>query len=134
MDQVGWNNIEPDKYYPHELQRKFYDELSKKVGPNVLVEIGKNLAMNLPLPPVITTFQQQIETLHVGFHMNFKNGPENAYRSTKINENTYKVEVNFDQPTHLNLGLLKGFAQRFDSPAIIEIVDPANGGTFLIQL
>jgi hypothetical protein len=134
LAEKGITDIDPSKWYDLELVLAVTEELAKTVGPNVLVEIGKNVPKNAQFPPEINTFEKALQSLDVAYKMNHRNGNIGEYKVVQEDLKTYKVICDTPYPAKFNLGLLRGLARKFNSLVRIEEDGTARGGSFKVRL
>ncbi|NQX59947.1 hypothetical protein [Paenibacillus qinlingensis] len=109
-------------------------DLSASVGSNLLLEIGKYIPKNSVFPPEIDSFEKAVVLLDIAYKMNHRNGNYGEYKCIQEDPQTLRFICNVPYPAMVNLGILRGFARKFQSLAIIEEVNMNGGGEFVVKL
>jgi len=127
--------VENGEWYPLSTLLGILEELARKVGSNVLVEVGKKVPELSTFPPQIETFAQVLESLNVAYHMNHRNGDIGDYQVTKTDASTYRVDCStVPYPAKFNFGLIRGLSNKFEALVDIEEADSAGGGVFIVKM
>jgi len=139
LPKYGLDNIDPEKWYPHQSWMNVLRDLSEMPGgSNALVALGKKVVETAVMPPEIDSIPKILNALHAIHHLNLRNVPaEEGYTIEVVSEQVYRVIHNTPNPRDAIYGFIWGLAQRFRSPGepftvrIIESEYP--GGVFEVE-
>jgi len=134
LEKNGALNIKDDEWYSLKSTLSIFEEMTRKAGPGLMVQIGKNIPKHAKIPPEIKTFEQALPLLDIIYQMSHRYGEIGSYIVVKESEKTFKVTCDVPYPAKLNFGLIRGFAEKFDTFVDIEELDLSGGGEFLITL
>lgn len=120
VQKYGYQDIEPDQWYPLEDFHRFFYELQQRPGMmSNLVAIGMGIARTALMPPGLTnpTFEQMVEAWDDHYQSNFRNGDVGHKTTILVAPQHYQiVHKNTMMPDDLEYGVLYGFAKRFLPP------------------
>lgn len=131
----GKLRLDLDAWYPMEMWLTCYEAITREVGSNVMVDIGRMLGKNGHLPPHIKDLEQAMGWLDNGYHLHHKKRGKLMYdaatgqmlegighyhvqrvpgekKTTVVCENPYSCDFDF--------GLLMGYANRFNPRARVD--------------
>lgn len=125
-----------DAWFQMDLVNYLLYNIEKNHGKEAIEFIGEQVPKHCFLPDSIQSFKDSIKTLDDAFHLN--------HRSTKFMgeylpfmdiKNEVVLFCNTPSyPAPFNLGILKGLANKFNSPLKISLLDKENGGQFKISV
>lgn len=119
LPKYGLDNIDPEKWYPHQAWFNVLKDLSEMSGggSSALVAFGRKVVETAVMPPEIDTIPKMLHALHAIHHMNLRNVPEEeGYQIEEISEKHYIVYHNTPNPDDSIYGFLWGLAARFKAP------------------
>jgi hypothetical protein len=118
LPKYGLDNIDPEKWYPHQAWMNILKELSEMPdGATGLVAFGRKVVETAMMPPEIDTIPKMLEALHAIHHLNLRHVPEEeGYSLEKLGEKHYIVYQNTPNPDDAIYGFLWGLAARFKAP------------------
>jgi len=134
LEERGAKDIQEEEWYSLKSFLSILDEIAEKAGPNLLVQIGKNIRNNSVFPPEVKTYEQALLLMDVAYKMHHRKGDIGSYSVVKEGEKTIRMICDNPYPAKMNYGLLRGLAEKFDTFADIEELDMSGGGEFLIKL
>jgi hypothetical protein len=131
LPKYGLDNINPDKWYPHQSWMNVLRDLSTAPGGNMaLVAFGKQVAQSAVMPPEIDSIPKVLELLHTIHHMNLRNVPaEEGYVIKQVGNQHYLVYHNTPNPLDAIYGFLWGLAARFKQPGerfVVRMIENPN--------
>ncbi|CAM4496413.1 hypothetical protein FHS16_005546 [Paenibacillus endophyticus] len=134
LAEKGIVELELEAWYSLDHVITVITDLSASVGSNLLLEIGKYITKNSVFPPEMDSFEKAVALLDVAYQMNHRNGNYGEYKCIQEDIKTIRFICNVPYPAMVNLGILRGFARKFQSLATIEEVNMNGGGEFIIRL
>jgi hypothetical protein len=117
VKKYGYENVDPDGWYPLSSFHDFLNELIQHPNgtPN-LVSLGLSIAKVALTPPELKnpTFAQVVEGWDLHYQANFRKGPVGHKTTVKVDDRHYKIVLDRTaMPDDLEYGVLYGFAKRF---------------------
>ncbi|CAI6086092.1 hypothetical protein [Cohnella sp. JJ-181] len=134
LAEKGIMELDPEAWYSLDDVIAVITGLAASVGNNLLLEIGKYIPKNSVFPPEVDSFEKAVVLLDVAYKMNHRNGNYGEYKCLQEDSKTIRMICNVPYPAMVNLGILRGFARRFQSFVVIEEVHMNGGGEFVIRL
>ncbi|MCU0476170.1 MAG: hypothetical protein MUC99_08700 [Anaerolineae bacterium] len=133
LPKYGLDNIDPEKWYPHQSWMNVLRDLSETPGGSIaLVAFGKKVVETAMMPPELDSIPKVLHALHTIHHLNLRNIPaEEGYRIEEVSERLYRVHLNTPNPLDAMYGFIWGLAQRFRAPGepfTVRIVDDTHPG------
>lgn len=140
-DASGAPAIDPNAWYPMEDYLQAYKKIDSLLGGRGLEKIGGLVPKNAVLPPGLSDIHKVLGSLDVAFHMNHRRDGKDMFNPATgemlegIGHYAYqpvdgKNEVHLvssaPYPCRFDLGLIRGFAQRFEPGATVTH-DPGTG-------
>jgi hypothetical protein len=133
-------NPRPDGWYSQQAFLDALKEIAERIGPNTMRQIGKNVALVVPLPPEIDTLEKALSGISQGFKASHRGGTVPRMEFIKTGENAAKIVSGTPYPTELEMGMLAGYAARFGKTIKISLdksqpMRNSGGGTdtFLLK-
>jgi len=121
LPKHGFDNINPDKWYPHQSWLNVLHDMEAEVGGQAsmaFVAFGKQVVQSAVMPDTLKTIPDVLNALHDIHHLNLRNVPdEEGYSLEKRGDTDYIVFHNTPNPDHVIYGFLWGLAARFKSPS-----------------
>ena len=134
LKERGITEIDHDAWYKLEDVASVLNELERTVGPNLMVLLGRYIPENAMLPPEIDTFEKALLSLDMVYQMHHRNGEVGSYNITVESPGQIRAICNTPAySTNVNLGMFRGFGNKFGIAPNIEVVDPSGGGEFMIR-
>jgi hypothetical protein len=109
----------PDAWYNHQMFLNVVKEISAKTGPHTINLIGSRIAENAKFPGQVDSLEKALDHLEEAYRVNHRGDNKSFKRSTLIEEHHYKVTVESPYPCDLDIGYLKGLANRFGIKAAV---------------
>lgn len=139
LPKYGLENIDPEKWYPHQSWFNVLKELSEMPGGSTaLVAFGKKVVETAVMPPEINSIPKILAALHAIHHMNLKNIPaDEGYWLEEVEDQVIYVYHNTPNPPDAIYGFIWGLVQRFRAPgeAFMVRILPSDhpGGVFEVR-
>ena len=130
LKEHGLDEIEPDKWYPHQIWMDILKNIGESLGgeaSSAYVAFGKQVVKNAIMPPEIKTIPDALNALHAIHHANLRNIPaKEGYSIEVVTEKHYIVYHNTPNPDDAIYGFLWGMAARFKQPDemfLVQMID-----------
>lgn len=139
LPKHGLDNIDPEKWYPHQAWLDTLKDLSEMPGGSTaLVAFGKKVVETAAMPPEIDSIPKVLAALQAIHHLNLRNIPaEEGYWLEEKEDNVIHVYHNTPNPQDAIYGFLWGLAQRFRAPGerfVVKIIQTEHpGGVFEVR-
>ena len=131
---IRFSESKIEDWYPLAPLMEIFDELIEMVGPDILFEVGKNVPIHSIIPEEISTFEEMLQVMDDISQRNHRNGSAGCYYTEKIGERKYLVRCDTVYPAAMNLGMLRGFSQKYRTLVRIEQLETdLHGGEFIVQ-
>ncbi|MEL6527543.1 MAG: hypothetical protein AAFQ07_17715 [Chloroflexota bacterium] len=138
LEKLGIEEIDPEKWYPHQLWLDILKELKTTLGGNAqsaFVAFGRGVVEKAVMPPELATIPDVLNALHAIHHMNLQNVPEDeGYIIEKVDEKHYRVYENTPNPTDGIYGFIWGICARFREQGerfVVEVIDNPNSTQYV---
>lgn len=120
LKKYDLEQIDEDKWYPHQLWMDILKEMSDSMGgsaSSAFVAFGKEVVKSAVMPDAIQTIPDALNALHAIHHANLRNVPEEeGYSVEVVSDNHYIVYHNTPNPDDAIFGFLWQLAARFKKP------------------
>jgi hypothetical protein len=125
-----------DAWFHLDLVNYLLFHIEKNHGKDAIEYIGEQVPKHCFLPDSIQSFKDSIKTLDDAFHLNHRSNKFiGEYLPFMDNKKEVVLFCNTPHyPAPFNLGLVKGMANKFNSPFKISLIDKENGGQFKISV
>lgn len=139
LPKHGLDNIDPEKWYPHQSWMNVLKELSETPGgSSALVAFGRKVVETAVMPPEMDSIPKMLHSLQAIHHLNLRNIPaDEGYVVEEVSEKLYRVIHNTPNPRDAIYGFLWGLAQRFRAPGepfTVRMVESDHpGGVFEVE-
>jgi hypothetical protein len=126
LPKHGLDNIQPDKWYPHQSWMNVLKEIQEMPGSSeMFVAFGKQVVKSAAMPPEMKTIPDALNALHDIHHMNLRNiPPEEGYVVEQKGPKHYYVYENTPNPSDAIYGFIWGLCARFKQPGESFSVTP----------
>ncbi len=132
LPKYGLDNIDPEKWYPHQSWMNVLKELCEQSGSSqALVAFGRKVVETAVMPPEIDSIPKVLDLLHTIHHLNVRNIPEDeGYKIEKLGEKHYMVYENTPNPEDAIYGFIWGLAARYKAPGehfvVLKVPNPKS--------
>ena len=133
----------PDRWYSHQAFLNSFKTLIEEVGPNTVAQIGRQIVMQGPRPPDITTPEQALQALDMAYYSQHRGGEIGHYTFISTGERSGTMVSTTPNQSDFDRGLLTALVEQLAPPgSLVEVtLDPlaesrTRGGkscTFLIS-
>ncbi len=117
LPKHGFEEIDPEKWYPHQAWMDVLKEVNDTLGGSasqVFIAFGKQVVESAVMPPEIKSIPDVLDALHAIHHLNLQNVPDDeGYAIEKIKEQHYNVYENTPNPSDTIYGFIWGLVARF---------------------
>lgn len=136
--KYGLSNVEKGKFYPLGDYLSLLTDVRAEM-PTSLKGIGRSIFSQAIWPPHLNSLEKVLLAIDVAYHMNHKkNGATmfnpatgamtegiGHYRTTKVSDKVFRIEVDNPYPCDFDIGLLEGIGDSFKAAVTVE-----HEGTF----
>ncbi|MBU2523972.1 hypothetical protein KKG71_02145 [Patescibacteria group bacterium] len=127
LEENGISDLKPENWYSQQSWLDAFKQISEKIGPATLNEIGKKIPENAKFPPEINDIHKALASIDVAYHLNHRldgeimfdteNGSMKVgighYRYRKISDRCAEVECYNPYPCEFDKGIVTAMAQKF---------------------
>jgi hypothetical protein len=131
LPKYGLDNVDPEKWYPHQRWMDVLRDLSELPGSSTaFVAFGKQVVRSAVMPPEIDSVPKALNLLHAIHHLNLRNIPEDeGYTIKQISDRHFLVYHNTPNPDDAIYGFVWGMVARFKRPEeqfVVRLIDNPN--------
>ena len=98
-----------------------FDTIIAEVGPNTLLQIGRQVAGTAPIPPHIDSLQKVYSSLDDAYHSQHRGGDIGHYHYISTAELAGTMISTTVYPTAFDRGILSALAERFEPLSLVDI-------------
>lgn len=127
----GLDGLQSDEWYPQERWLNALDEIVKEDDYD-LVEVGRRIAQQLPLPPHIQSLKQFLPLVQNYRDAYHRNGDTGSFVVHEFGDNSLELTITTPYPVDLTFGVIYGYLERFlpqDAQFEFDIVKFNDSGT-----
>lgn len=107
----GIRDIDVETWYPLPAYVESLRTIGQKMGPNTLLQIGKQIPNHVPLPPGLDTFEKVLASFGIAFDMNH-HGVQPGSISFKLkSDRSASITTGTPYPCEFDRGVIQGFFQ-----------------------
>lgn len=136
--------VEPraDRWYSHQDFLNSFKTLIEEVGPNTVLQIGRQIAQQGKIPPDIHTPEEALQALDLAYYSQHRGGEVGHYTFISTGERSGTMICTTPNPSDFDRGLLQTLVEQLAPGRLVEVaLDPraesrTRGGkscTFLIS-
>ncbi len=113
LSQNGISDPKPGQWYLQQNWLNAFKEISEKLGPKTLLQIGKKIPENADFPPQIDDIDKGLAAIDMAYHMNHRNGEIGTYGFEKTGPKSAKMVCTNPYPCEFDRGIILAMANRF---------------------
>jgi hypothetical protein len=122
LAEAGVKDLKPDEWYPMQALCDFFETVSSKVGKSTLFLIGKNLVVNVPLPPQIDSIEKVYSGFDQVYKTSFHNVPSGeGWKCELTGPTSASMVCTSPFPDEYTRGVTEGFGRRFKNNVTAKI-------------
>lgn len=110
----GIPDPKPNLWYSQRAWRDALNEIAKKIGPNTLFQIARQIPAGARIPPEFDTLEKAFQNLDDAYQGTHRGGEVGHYRVIERGEKSLKVECTTPYPCDFDRGIVAGLAHRFE--------------------
>ncbi len=110
----GIRDPQPMLWYSQRAWRDSLDEIAKKIGPNTLSQIARQIPAGATIPAEFDTLEKAFQNLDDAYQGTHRRGDVGHYRVIESGERSLKVECTTPYPCDFDGGVVAGLAHRFE--------------------
>jgi hypothetical protein len=111
LSEHGIANVDVEQWYPLRAYVASLRTIGQKMGPNTLLQIGKQIPHHVPLPPGLDTFEKVLASFGIAFDMNHRGVAPNAITYNLHSERSADITTGTPYPCEFDRGVIQGFFQ-----------------------
>lgn len=123
----GIGDIDVEKWYPLPAYVAALAAIGEKMGPNTLLQIGKQIPNHVPLPPGIDTFEKVLASFGVAFDMNHRGFAPGRISYQMSTDRTATITSATPYPCDFDRGVIQGFFQKLLATRVNVVHDTERG-------
>lgn len=129
------DDLQTKDWYPLRPLAEVIMDLVREFGSDsIMFEMGKAVPFHSVIPEEIKSFEEMLHMMDHTGRINHRNGSAGTYHTEKVGERKYHIQLDTVYPAVFNLGMLRGFSQRFNTVVRIEqLQSDLYGGEFIVQ-
>lgn len=111
LEEHGIHHVDVEKWYPLPAYVDALRTIGQKMGPNTLLQIGKQIPNHVPLPPGLDTFEKVLASFGIAFDMNHRGVPPRAITYEMQSDRSATITTGTPYPCEFDRGVIQGFFQ-----------------------
>ena len=123
----GITEVDVERWYPLRAYVASLRMIGQKMGPNTLLQIGKQIPNHIPLPPGLDTFEKVAGSFGPAFDMNHRGVAPNAITYQMTSDRSALITTGTPYPCEFDRGVIQGFFQTLLGTRVTVTHDEAGG-------
>ncbi|HEX8243143.1 MAG TPA: hypothetical protein VF541_06600 [Longimicrobium sp.] len=111
LSEHGISNVDVEAWYPLPAYVASLRTIGLKMGPNTLLQIGKQIPHHVPLPPGLDTFEKVLASFGIAFDMNHRGVSPGTITYDLHSERSADITTGTPYPCEFDRGVIQGFFQ-----------------------
>ena len=111
LQEHGITDVDVHGWYPLPAYVDSLRTIGEKMGPNTLLQIGKQIPNHIPLPPGLDSFEKVAASFGVAFDMNHRGFPPNSITYRMTTDRSAVISTSTPYPCEFDRGVILGFFQ-----------------------
>ncbi len=117
----GITDPQPEKWYPHQAFLNSFKSIVEEVGPNTLLQIGRQIALQGEVPPTFSDPHQALQSLDLAYYSQHRGGDVGHYTYVASGERSGTMICTTPNPSDFDRGLLQALAERLAPGRLVEV-------------
>lgn len=117
----GISDPQPEKWYSHQAFLNSFKSIVEEVGPNTLLQIGRQIAIQGELPPTLTDPHQALQALDMEYYSQHRGGDVGHYNYVATGERSGTMICNTPNPSDFDRGLLQTLVEKLAKGSLVEV-------------
>jgi hypothetical protein len=127
LEEHGIRDVQVDQWYPLPAYVESLHMIGEKMGPNTLLQIGKQIPHHVPLPPGIDTFEKVLASFGIAYDMNHTGIAPGAITFNQLSDRAATITTGTVYPCDFDRGVIQGFFQLLLKTRVNVMHDPNLG-------
>ncbi|HET6229671.1 MAG TPA: hypothetical protein VFE05_06275 [Longimicrobiaceae bacterium] len=127
LAEVGIDEVDAERWYPLPAYVKALEAIETKMGPNTLLQIGKQIPNHVMLPPGLDTFEKVLASFGMAYDMNHRGIRPNAITFTVKTDRHADIVSGTAYPCDFDRGVIQGFFQKLLATRVNVVHDTTGG-------
>ncbi len=127
LEEHGIADVDVAAWYPLRPYVASLRTIGVKMGPNTLLQIGKQIPNHIPLPPGLDTFEKVAGSFGPAFDMNHRGMPPEAITYQMTSDRSALITTGTPYPCEFDRGVIQGFFQTLLGTRVTVTHDEALG-------
>lgn len=111
----------PDRWYSHRAYLNSFKSIVEEVGPNTLLQIGRQIAQQGDIPPDITSPEQALQMLDASYYTQHRGGDVGHYTFISTGERSGTMICTTPNQSDFDRGLLQALVERLAPGRLVEV-------------
>ena len=111
LEEHGIRDVDVETWYPLPAYVQSLRTIGQKMGPNTLLQIGKQIPHHVPLPPGLDTFEKVLASFGIAFDMNHRGVTPGSITYDLQSERSADITTGTPYPCEFDRGVIQGFFQ-----------------------
>ncbi len=127
LRENGIVDPQPDKWYSQQAWLDSFKVIAKKVGPNTLYQVGRQVPQQYRFPPGIDSLESVLAGLDPAYIVSHRGGDVGHYRFKVMGLNVGQMTCDNPYPCDFDRGIISALAERFEPPgSLIDVRHEQN--------
>jgi hypothetical protein len=127
LAEHGIDQVDVERWYPLRAYVASLRMIGQKMGPNTLLQIGKQIPNHIPLPPGLDTFEKVASSFGPAFDMNHRGWMPSAITYQMTSDRSVLITTGTPYPCEFDRGVIQGFFQTLLGTRVTVAHDEAGG-------
>jgi len=123
----GIGQVDVERWYPLRAYVASLRMIGQKMGPNTLLQIGKQIPNHIPLPPHLDTFEKVASSFGPAFDMNHRGYPPHVITYQMTSDRSVLITTGTPYPCEFDRGVIQGFFQTLLGTRVTVTHDEVGG-------
>ena len=111
LSDHGIAQVAVEQWYPLRAYVASLRMIREKMGPNTLLQIGKQIPNHIPLPPGLSSFEKVAGSFDPAFEMNHRGFPPHPISYEMTSDRSALITTGTPYPCEFDRGVIQGFFQ-----------------------
>jgi hypothetical protein len=127
LSEHGLHDVTVEGWYSLRDYVQSLASIAEKMGPNTLLQIGKQIPNHVPLPPGLDTVEKVLASFGIAFDMNHRGMPRNLIGYRLQNDREAEITSGTPYPCDFDRGVIQGFFQTLLGARVLVTHDYDRG-------
>jgi hypothetical protein len=127
LREHGIEDVAVEEWYSLPAYVDALRTIGEKMGPNTLLQIGRQIPNHVPLPPGIDTFEKVLASFGLAYDMNHRGVEPGAIGYDVLSDRSATITSGTVYPCDFDRGVIQGFFQTLLRTPVNVMHDPNRG-------